>query len=127
MRTTYPLALVVCIAIVAAVVSLSGFWGAVGLVDDRPGASQAVNQSAGEYNPNEGLDGEAAAQDDGNIVGLILSGGSDTFDLLSLINLLPNTLMWLGMPRFAALPLGWAGQILAFIGGIQFALGRVLQ
>ncbi|MWG35900.1 hypothetical protein [Halomarina oriensis] len=127
MRTTYPVALIICVGIVAAIVSASGFWGAVGLVDDQPGVSSAVNDSADKYNPNQGLEGEAAAQDDGNIVGLILSGGSNTFSIFSIINLFPNTLMWLGMPSWAAFPLGWPAQILAFIGGTQFVLGRVLQ
>ena len=127
MRTTYPVVVVLAIAMVAAMISMSGFWGAVGLVDDQPAASAAVNESAGDYNPNTGFAGEANTQNDGDIVGLILSGGGDAFDLLGLVNLLPNTLMWLGFPAWFANPLGWAGSILAFLGGVQFVLGRVLQ
>jgi len=127
MRTLYALAWILALGMVTMMLSMSGFWGAVGLAEDPHASADALNESGKKYNPDEGIEGGAAAENDGNIVGMILSGGSAAMGMLGKVALIQWELMDMGFPAWFALPVGTTAQIIAFWGGTQFIIGRVMR
>jgi len=90
------------------------------------GSTDKINESA-EDSAIEGNFTGDANPDNGNLVGLILSGGQRMIELLGLVVFLPFELMTLGLPEWAARPIGQMAIIFLSIGAIQFIVGRYLQ
>lgn len=127
MRTKFPFILMITVAIAGLMFQLSGASAVLGPgpTDDLE-AMDEFNDSVEEHNPEEGLEGSASSSGDGDIIGLILSGGGQGFSLLGIVMFLPNEctqmVPWLW---WFCQPVGLAGQLIAFIGGVQLAIGRV--
>jgi len=130
MDTKLPVILVLSLAVAAAM------WGGSGIAADltTDPASGLQSQDDLEDEANESsisedgeLEGPVASNEEGNIVGLIISSARSIAGVFGLAMLLPLELMALGIPGWAAIPLGFLAQIIVGIGLIQFATGRVFR
>jgi len=125
MKGTAFVVLVLAIGTAAAIVTASGFasvWGA-----DPPqvqGASDRVEGSAGELGPNDQPISGPVSAAESDVVGLITSGLGSITELAGAVVLFPVTLMELGMPAWAALPLGSVAEIFVGVSIIEFAANR---
>jgi len=130
MDTKLPVILVLSLAVGAAM------WGGSGIGDElttNP-ASDLQSQDDFEEEANDSsisdggeFAGPVASNDEGNIVGLIISGARSIAGIFGLALLLPRELITLGIPAWAAIPLGLLAQIIVGIGIVQFATGRVFR
>lgn len=124
-RGTAPVMLVLVIGVAAAMVTASGFAGVWGApppqIDD---ASDRVSESADGLNPNNGPVSGPVSSSESEIVGLITSGLGTLVDLAGAVVLFPLTLMQLGVPAWAAVPLGSFAEILVGVSLIEFATNR---
>ena len=128
-RTTYPLALILCFGLVMALFAGSGFNG---IVNADRGAGQATDElqeqgNASKINDGESIDASRAASDEGSIAGVVLSGGRSALSILGMIALLPVTLQNLGFPLWFVTPVGSVFYVISGLGIIQFISGRVLE
>jgi hypothetical protein len=126
-RTTFPLAAILCIALAAAFFAGSGFNAIVDGEANVEQVSDEVNDTANDSvgGPGE-LSGSRSGGDD-SIVGLAIAGARNVGTFMALILLLPLTLQELGFPAWFALPVGGVLEIIVSIGVIQFVVGRVLR
>jgi hypothetical protein len=130
MDTKLPVIMVLSLAVASMMWSASGIGAelttnpASGLSSGDDVESQA-NQS--EINDEGNYTGPVGGDDEGNIIGLILSGASSIAGVFGLALLLPEELMALGIPQWAAMPLGFLAQIIVGIGIVQFVTGRVFR
>lgn len=125
MRTIYPVIGVLCVLTMAAVWQLAGV-GAL-FAASGPGSqldTGQFNNTSDQYNPDTGFSGDASSSDDGDIVGMIISGTGDITSLSGLVNLIPNILVSFGLPWAFAFPLGQLSQIIVLVGVVQFAVNR---
>jgi len=76
-----------------------------------------------EDEEGDGLSAEVAGDNEPTLVGVAISGGRFAVQLVAAVALLPITLMQLGIPSYAAVPLGGTAQIVALIGLVQFIRG----
>jgi hypothetical protein len=90
---------------------------------DQLESSQDLEDQSNQSAVNDDFNGSARSSD-GNIVGIILSSIGQFFTLISFTVTLPGQLFELGLPYWAAQPLGALTTIMASIGFIQFASGR---
>jgi len=133
MRTLYPLVLVVAMGLATMMLVGSGAAGYFhqGGGDTTLQESVQENASSGPIGgdaPGDALEGSAESENNpGSIVGLVVAGSQLMTSMLSMVTLLPFELEQMGFPRWAALPVGLAVQLLASISVIQFVSGRVLR
>ena len=73
-----------------------------------------------------GLSGNIGDDNEPTVTGFVISGAQFIAELVRAVALLPLTLMRLGFPSYFAVPVGGIGQIIAFVGLIQFVTGREL-
>lgn len=86
------------------------------------------NQSGVTSNESGGFDGPInPTEDESTLVGLIVSASRAVVDIFGFVVLLPLELVNLGFPRWFSYPLGFAVQLLAGVGLVQFATGRVFR
>jgi len=128
-RTTYPLALILCFGLVMGMFAGSGFNG---IVDGDRGTGQASDALAeqgnqSKINDSESIDASRASSDDGSIAGVILSSGRSVLSIVGMIALLPVTLQNLGFPGWFVAPVGSLFYVVSGIGIIQFISGRFLE
>jgi hypothetical protein len=117
--------LVFTIAVAGSMLALSGFGAAWGAEPPQTEAAQSqLDQSADQANPNDAPISGPVSSGDSDIVGLIASGLGSITDFAAAALLLPVTLMDLGFPAWAAIPIGSFGYLLAGIGVIEFATNR---
>jgi len=120
--------MIVSIAIGGMIWQMGGFGSL--FAGQSPGeqldSSDEINESAESSAVDGNFTGDANP-DNGNLVGLILSGGRRIIDLMALVLLLPYELMALDLPSWAAKPLGTMVTIFAGLGVIQFIVGRYLR
>lgn len=84
--------------------------------EEDANSSAVRNETGGDVN-----------KESDNLVGLALSGIGAFFGLLELVVFLPFELSRLGLPWFAAWPLGLFGWTVTSIGLLQIASGKVFQ
>jgi hypothetical protein len=128
MRTTYPVVVVIAIAIASIMFSLSGAGALFGQdpttdaagdqLEDKANSS-AINEAEGE-----GLDLDGTSSSD--LIGFIIDGASAVASVGVLVLILPVAMQNMGFPYWFAFPLGLAAQILVSIGLMQFITGREL-
>lgn len=127
MKTLYPVLTVFAIGVVGIMWAMSGM-GAMFADDPAQGieSDQSVNETAGELEDTDDSSGffDTSNQGDDSFVGAIITGGQQIASLVTAAVLLPFELQRLGIPRWLAVPLGLAGQAVAFIGFVQFITGR---
>lgn len=130
MDTKLPVILVLSLAVAAAM------WGGSGIAADLTTNPAGDLQSDGNFEEEANdssisddgeFEGPVASNEEGNIVGLIISGGRSIAGVFALAVLLPGELIALGIPAWAALPLGLLAQMIVGIGIIQFVTGRVFR
>lgn len=126
MRTLYPLAVILCIGLMAAFFAGSGFNAIVGA--GGGGAAGEIQENvdgvANESSVNGSLDGSTQGAGDSTIVGMVLSSAGEIGRILGLIVMMPMTLIDLGFPAWFAIPIGSVVTIIASVGFIQFVTGR---
>lgn len=129
MRTTAPVVFVLALGVAFAIVGTTGIAATWGLTDTPGGDGvesnlnqSAANSSAGESGNFEGDVGQSG--DDTSLLGLTITGISIIASAAGAIVLLPITLTNLGMPAYAAIPLGFFLQVIVGIGIVEFATGR---
>lgn len=77
---------------------------------------------------NPSLNGSAdSSAGEGDIVGVIISGGQGIVNFIGMLVLLPVELQRLGFPQWFAYPLGRLVQIIGVIGLYQFVTNRVMK
>lgn len=132
MRTTMPVFLVLCMAVVGLMFAGSGFNDVMG-ISDRTGAAadelqgQANNSSVGNDPDSSQFESDARTDNSGSLVGFVISGASVVWDIGELVIVLPQVLKNIGFPGWFADPFGTITQIIVSIGLIQFASGRVYR
>lgn len=125
MRTIMALFVILSIATAGLVFDLSGFDDAVS--DDPSDNLQSTDELEKKGNDNELKDnfsGAASSENDGDVVGMIISGISAFFSYAGMVVLLPLELQNMGFPWFFAYPAGLFLQIMASIGLVQAASNR---
>lgn len=128
MKTKVFYIAIVSIAIGGLIWQMGGF-GAL-FTGQSPGGQLGSSDQIQEDANNSAIEGNFtgdANPDNGNLVGLILSGGQRIMDLVGLIVFLPYELMALGLPDWAARPIGQMSVLFISIGVIQMIIGRYLQ
>ena len=130
MRTKSIIGVVLCFAVAFAMIGGSGVGAAIfGENPDDHQTTRALDEIAedaavdGEEDEPGGLSAEVAGDSEPTLVGVAISGGQFAASLVGAVALLPVTLMQLGMPGYAAVPLGGMAQIVALIGLVQFIRG----
>jgi len=129
MRTTYPLAIVLALGLMAAFFAGSGFNAIVTGEHKTEQVSDAVNDSANSsvIGDDNNLTGSRSSSGEGSIVGLVIGASGTVIDIVSMVLLLPLTLRNLGFPVWFAVPVGGFAELLLSIGFIQFVTGRQLR
>lgn len=129
MRTTFPLAVVLCVGIALLLFSGSGFNALVSGSQSPGPVGEAVEQQSQDSAIREGndIDVSRSASDEGSIAGLILSGAGGIIGVVQMIALAPLTMQRLGFPTWMAVPIGSLFYILGGIGLFQVVSGRIYE
>lgn len=125
-NTKYPLVFVIALGAGVLMIQMSGFMSVATGPDPTSGLESPGKLNSSAENAS-GIEGDASSSNDGDIVGLIISGVSNFGRLLGMYVLLPWELMDLGLPRYAAYPIGVITQILGGIALWQLAGNRVFR
>lgn len=130
MRSRSIIGVVLCVGLAFSLLSGSGIGAAVfGESPDGDQTTRALEDIAGDADIEEdaegggGLAADIGGDNEPTLVGVALSGGQFAASLVGAVALLPVTLIQLGMPAYAAVPLGGMAQIVALIGLVQFVRG----
>jgi hypothetical protein len=108
-------------------------WGASGIADVAGPSPNEDLESGGELekqvNNSSAQDGfdSNASPNDGDLVGVVVTGIFAFVDVLAFAVLLPLELEKLGVPGFAAYPLGLSAQFITSLAFVQAASGRVFR
>lgn len=128
MRTTFPLAAVLCIAVALLLFSGSGFNAIVSGSQSPGPLGDALGEQADASPVQEGnVSVSRSASDEGSIAGLILGGSQTAFQVFNLLAFLPITMQRLGFPSWFAVPIGSLVYIVVGVGIAQFVSGRIYQ
>lgn len=125
MRTIAPVLVVFSIGAALLMVNMAGFgaaWG--GQAPQSEVAQDELMNASNSSNPNDKPIQGPVSSGESSLTGIIVDGFSSIFDFASAVVALPATLMDLGFPGWLARPIGRFAQLIAGIGGIQFATGR---
>ncbi len=126
MNTKYPLIFMLALGAGVLMVQMSGFMTVATGPDPTSGLNSPdkLNQSAKNAS---GIEGDASSSNDGDIVGLIIAGVTNMGKLLGMYVMLPWELNDLGLPWYAAYPLGGITQVLGGIALWQLGGSRVFR
>jgi hypothetical protein len=128
MRTTFPLAVVLCLAVALIMFSGSGFNALVDGSQSPGPVGDALAEKADSSPAKSGnVSVSRSASDEGSIAGLILGGTKTIFSTFALLAFLPSTLQRLGFPLWFATPVGSLVYIVVGVGIAQFVSGRIYQ
>jgi len=128
MRTTFPLAVVLCLGVALLLFSGSGFNAIVSGSQSPGPLGDALGQQADQSPVQDGnISVSRSASDEGSVAGLILGGSQSAFQALNLLAFFPQTLQRLGFPTWFALPIGSLVYVVVGIGIAQFVSGRLYQ
>jgi len=128
MRTIAALVFVLALGVSFSIVSATGLAGVLG-ADRAPDGSQVeqnLDESAGQspVGDDDALAGGVSQTGDANLIGVIITAGELAADFAAGVILLPVTLSNLGLPLYAAAPLGLFIQTITGIGVIEFLSNR---
>jgi len=126
MRTIAPVMVVFSLGVALLMVNMAGFGAVWGTETPQSQVAQdELNDASSGANPNnESIQGPVSSGES-SLTGVIVDGFTSIIDFASAVVALPTTLMGLGFPAWFAQPVGRLAQLIAGIGGIQFATGRV--
>jgi hypothetical protein len=130
MRTIAATVFILALGVSFSIVTATGLAGVLG-ADRAPDGSEAqeqlqrANDSVPIDNPDSFVGG-VSQTGDANLIGLIISGFGLISDVVVGVVKLPVTLMNLGLPSYAAIPIGLFTQAITGIGLIEFASNREL-
>jgi hypothetical protein len=128
MRTTFPLAVVLCLGVALLLFSGSGFNAIVSGSQSPGPLGDALGQQADQSPVQDGsISVRRSASDEGSVAGLILGGSQSAFQALNLLAFFPQTLQRLGFPTWFALPVGSLVYVVVGIGIAQFVSGRIYE
>lgn len=134
MKTKSVIGVVLCFGVAFAMIGgAPGFAAIFGEDPDDHQTTRALDEIAedaavdGDEDDPGGLSAEVAGDSEPTLVGVAISGGQFAASLVGAVALLPVTLMQLGMPGYAAVPLGGMAQIVALIGLVQFIRGTAFE
>lgn len=116
---------VISIGVASMMLTASGFaavWG--GEPPQTDAAVEQVNSSAEKLNPENKPVSGPLSNNDGSTVGLLSSGLDGIINFVSAVVHLQSTLVSIGWPAWAALPLQIVGVSIAGIGFVEFVLNR---
>lgn len=128
MRTIYPVALVLSLAVAAMMFQMSGFNAHLSQDNSVDQLSDEMDDRANDsaISQDGNFSGSARSRG-GGLVGFVISGVGAVMNIASMAIMLPSALMSLGFPWWFAHPVGRVIQIIVSIGVVQFASGRVWQ
>lgn len=123
MRTIFAIVLILSLATAGLMFQLAGFDQALSGPDPSADLVSAdeLEPQANDSAINDGLNGSASTEGEGDIIGLIVTSIDSIFRLAGFIVLLPLELQNLGFPYWFAYPAGLTLQILGSVGLYQFA------
>jgi hypothetical protein len=126
MRTIAAVFAVLCLLTAALSMQLAGVFSIVGHAPGENFQTQDLEGQAEDsaVNSSDGFSGGASASGDGDIIGLIISGGQTFSEIATFIVLFPLQLQQMGAPYWAAYPIGLLLQIVVSVGLIQAIIGR---
>lgn len=130
MRTIAAAVFALALGVSFSIVTATGLAGVLG-ADRAPDGSKVegqleqANESAPIDNPGE-FTGGISQTGDANLIGLIITGFGLISDIVVGVALLPITLANLGLPLYAAVPIGLFTQAVTGIGLVEFATNREL-
>lgn len=132
MQTKYPLFLVLAIAGATLIWTASGMGAVYGASDPIGSSSPAADQLEDQVNDsavgtNGSFDADVRRSTDGGIVGMIVTGSQFIVTFGKIVVFLPLQLQQIGLPAFAAGPLGLLAQALVALGIVQFLSDRVYR
>lgn len=128
MRTTFPLAVVLCLGVAMLLFTGSGFNGLITGSQSPGPLGDALGQQAEDSPVNDGnISVSRSASDEGSVAGLILGGSQTAFQVFNLLAFLPLTMQRLGFPSWFAVPLGSIVYIIVGVGVAQFVSGRIYR
>lgn len=128
MRTTFPLALVLCLGVAMLLFAGSGFNGLVTGSQSPGPLGDAIGQQSERSPVNNGsISVSRSASDEGSVAGLILGGTQTAFQAFNLLAFLPVTMQRLGFPSWFAVPIGSIVYIIVGLGIAQFVSGRIYK
>lgn len=128
MRTTFPLAAVLCLGVALVLFSGSGFNAIVSGSQSAGPLGDALGQQAAQSPVQEGnISVSRSASDEGSVAGLILGASQTIIQTFNLIAFLPITMQRLGFPNWFAVPIGSLVYIVVAVGIAQFVSGRIYQ
>jgi len=129
MRSKSVLGVVLAFGVAFALLTGSGIGAAV--FGESPADAETartledISDSASVDTDREGggLEADVAGDNEPTLVGVAISGGQFSAQLVGAVALLPVTMIRLGFPSYFAVPVGGVLQIIAFIGLVQFVRG----
>lgn len=128
MDTKFVYVAVLAIAIGGLMWQLAGFADLFAAESPGEGLDSPANasQQADDSVIDDNFSGNAQPSS-GDLVGLIVSGITNIFKMAMMVVFLPGELAELGLPDWAAQPVGTLATILISVGLVQFASGRVFR
>lgn len=126
MNTTYPVAVMLALGIVASMWALSGMGAVYSQGSPQLEGVDNIQEEAND-SAAHGIGGSASNADDGDIVGLILSALPNIVNLAGLVTMAPSWLASIGFPYWFARPIGWLFNIIVGVGVTQWAANRYWQ
>jgi hypothetical protein len=128
MRTTFPIAAVLCLAVALLLFSGSGFNAIVSGSQSPGPLGEALGEQADQSPVQEGnVSVSRSASDEGSVAGLILGGSQTAFQVVNLLAFLPITMQRLGFPTWFAVPVGSVVYVVVGVGIAQFVSGRIYE
>lgn len=130
MDTKFPLIAILSIAVGVAIYQASGaaaILGNNGPSDDLQSGDE-FRDNVSEHNvEDEGIQGNVNPEADSDIVGVILGGFGQFIGILTFPGMLSSEMAALGLPLFAAVPLGLLGNLFIYIGAFQVITNRMYE
>lgn len=133
MKTTPVIGVVLSLGVAFALLAGSGIGASV--FGANPGDAESVSTledigedaDVGGEGEGGGVNADVAGDNEPTLVGFALSGGQFIVQMVGAVGLLPITLTRLGLPNYAAVPMGLTAQAIATVGLFQFLRTGVFE
>lgn len=113
------------------IANTAGLPAVYGMEDEAPTGStlsEQMDQAAGSGPvAGDGISGQVDGTDDQSIISVALNSVGFLLSVATGVALMPITLQSMGLPSYAAIPLGTAMVIIISIGILEFATQRVFD
>lgn len=126
MRTTFPIVLVIAIAMSSMILGMSGWSDHITGSPDTTNMQENLNSTAQNTSVGNETSGGVLGGV-GAMFGLAINSAAMLFDILGLLFNFESWLVTIGFPRSFAHPVSMGIYVLASIGFLKFAAGRAFR